>query len=148
MISEERENRALSDIKVSKTYSDREVSKPATESLTSFRMLPSDNTVEKISTPLPLPKLQKNDDFTNNRSCLRGRESSFISRTDSVIEVDDDVPETTISGIRISDNNVEEKSDNHMVKNIKFNIRTDPTSSATPRSKGTFVVTSSFQVPI
>ncbi|KAL1198127.1 putative E3 ubiquitin-protein ligase RHA1A [Cardamine amara subsp. amara] len=134
MISEERENRALRDIKLSKNCSDIKVSKPATESLASFRMFPSDNTVDKISTPLG--KLEKNDDFTNHRSCLKGREGSFISRTESVIKVDDDVHETTISGIRISDNKVEEKCDNPMVKNIKFNIRTDSTSSVSPCSNG------------
>ncbi|KFK30709.1 hypothetical protein AALP_AA6G017500 [Arabis alpina] len=51
LITEERENKALRDLKFSKNYSGREVSQPGNESVASFRMFPSDNTVEKISTP-------------------------------------------------------------------------------------------------
>lgn len=152
-ITEERENKALRDIKVSKNCSGREVSVPANQSLASLRMLPSEDRVEKISTPPG--KLQKNDGFTNHGSCLKGRGDSFFGKTDSVIEVDDDVPETTNSGIRHSDSNtkdqkgedndVQEKCCNPMFKDIKFNIRKDPISSVSPRNNGTFLVTSSFQ---
>ncbi|VVB06850.1 unnamed protein product [Arabis nemorensis] len=148
IITEERENRALRDIKFSKSCSSREVSQPEkNESLASLRMLPSDNTVEIISTPVG--KLEKNDGFTNHVSCLRGNGDSFFVKTDSVIEVDDDdVPETTVSGIRHSDsnmkeqkgedNNVQEKHCNPMIKDIKFNISKDPISSVSPRIIGTF----------
>jgi len=88
LITEERENRALRDINVSKKCSYTEVSEPAIESMSSFRMLSSDNKVEKISTPPG--KLEEKDGFTIQGSCLRGREDSFVSRTDSVIDVDDD----------------------------------------------------------
>ncbi|ESQ37737.1 hypothetical protein EUTSA_v10029490mg [Eutrema salsugineum] len=138
MITEESENKALRDIKVSKNCSDRDVSKPSTESLVSFRMLPSGNIVEKISTPLG--KLEKKDGFTNHGACLRGKGDSFLD------DDDDDVFETTISGIRqsdsnmkdhkVEDNNIEEKYDNLMMKDIKFNIRKDPASSVSPRSNG------------
>lgn len=137
LITEARENRALRDINVSKNCSYRELSEPATESMASFRMLPSDNKMEKISTPPG--KLEENDVFTNQGSCLRGREGSFV------INVDDDVPETTISGIRHSDTNIEEKCDNPLVKDIKFNIRENPTSSVSPHSNGTFVVHQEFK---
>ncbi|CAH8323827.1 unnamed protein product [Eruca vesicaria subsp. sativa] len=139
MINEECENRAIRDvIKASKNSSDREVSKPTTENLVSFRKLPSGNIVDRISTPPA--KLEKNDGFTNHGSCLggAGREDSFFGKT--VIEVDDDVPETTISGIRhsdstmkdekVEDTNVQEKRDDPVVKDIKFNIREDSTFSA------------------
>lgn len=59
--------------------------------------------------------------------------------------VDDDVPETTISGIRHPDTNIEEKCDNPLVKDIKFNIRENPTSSVSPRSNGTFVKHQEFK---
>lgn len=135
LITEERENRALRDINVSKKCSYTEVSEPAIESMSSFRMLSSDNKVEKISTPPG--KLEEKDGFTIQGSCLRGREDSFVSRTDSVIDVDDDyVPETNTSGIRDWNTNIEEKGDNSMVKDIKFNIRKDPTSSVSPYSNG------------
>ncbi|XP_010422787.1 PREDICTED: E3 ubiquitin-protein ligase TRAIP-like [Camelina sativa] len=135
LITEERDNRALRNIKASKNCSEREVYKPPTESLASFRILPSDNIVENISTPLS--ELEKRDGFTNHGSCLSGREGSFSTKsTDSVIEVDDDVPETTISGIRHSDTSVEEKCDNPMVRDIKFNIRNDSTSAVSPGSNG------------
>ncbi|KAG2330970.1 hypothetical protein Bca52824_002150 [Brassica carinata] len=134
MIAEESENRVLRDIKVSK---------PAMESLVSFRMPPSGNIVEKVSTPLG--KFEKNDGFTNHESCLRGRGDSFSGKPESVIEIDDDVPETTNPGIRHSDsvmkdekseNNVQEKCDEPVIKDIKFNIRENPTSSVSPRSNG------------
>jgi len=144
LITEERENRALRDINVSKKCSYTEVSEPAIESMSSFRMLSSDNKVEKISTPPG--KLEEKDGFTIQGSCLRGREDSFVSRTDSVIDVDDDyVPETNTSGIRDWNTNIEEKGDNSMVKDIKFNIRKDPTSSVSPYSNGTFVVHHEFK---
>lgn len=142
MINEERENRVLRNIKASKNCSEREVYDPPTESLASFRMLPSDNIVENISKPLS--KLEKNDGFTNHGSCLSGREGSFISRTDSVIDLDD-VPETTTSGIRHSDTSADEKCGNPMMKDIKFNIREDPTSSVSPHNNGTFVVHHHFK---
>ncbi|CAL9232708.1 unnamed protein product [Arabidopsis halleri] len=128
LITEARENRVLRDINISKNCSYREFSEPATESMASFRMFPSDNKMEKISTPPG--KLEENDGFTNQGSRLRGREGSFV------IDVDDDVPETTMSGIRHSDTNIEEKCDNPLVKDIKFNIRENPTSSVSPRSNG------------
>ncbi|CAA7017399.1 unnamed protein product [Microthlaspi erraticum] len=141
IISEESENRALRNIRDSMRCSDREVSKPATESF-SFRMPPSENIVERISTP-PLGNLEKkNDGLTNH-----GSRDSFSSKPESVIEVDDDVPETTISGIRHSDSNmkdqksegkntIEEKFDSPMTKDLKFNIREDLTSSVSPHSNG------------
>ncbi|EOA20456.1 hypothetical protein CARUB_v10000769mg [Capsella rubella] len=135
MITEERENRALRSIKASMNCSEREVYEPPTESLASFRMRPSDNMVENISPPLS--KLEKNDGFTNHGSCLSGREGFFISRsTDSVIDLDDDVPENNICGIRHSDTNVEEKCDNPIVRDVKFNIRKDSTSAVSPGSNG------------
>lgn len=153
LISEERENRALRDIKFSKNCSGREVSQPVNESLASLRMFPSDNTVEIISTPVG--KLEKNDGFTNHGSCLMGKGGYFVGKTDSVIEVDDDVHETTISCIRNSYsnmkdqkgeyNNVEERHCNPMIKDIKFNISKDQISSVSPRINGTFDCTSTFQ---
>ncbi|CAH2069241.1 unnamed protein product [Thlaspi arvense] len=146
MITEESENRALRDIKVSMKCSDSEVSKPANESVVSFRMRPSGNIVEKISSPLG--KLEKNDGFTSHGSCLKGIGNSLFGKPESVIEVDDDVPEseTTISGIRHWDSNMKdqkgdgntvgEKCDSPMIKDIKFNIREEPTSSVLPRSNG------------
>ncbi|CAN6981018.1 unnamed protein product [Brassica oleracea var. botrytis] len=144
MIAEESENRALRDIKVSKNCSDRQVSKPATESFVSFRMPPSGNIVEKISTPLG--KFEKNDGFTNQESCLRGRGDSISRKPETVIEIDDDVPETTNSGFRYSDSvmkdeksedsNVQEKCDDPVVKDLKFNIRESPASSFSTRNNG------------
>ncbi|XP_018475323.2 LOW QUALITY PROTEIN: uncharacterized protein LOC108846605 [Raphanus sativus] len=137
MIAEESANRALRDIIVSKNSSDRQVSKPATECLGSFRMPPS---VEKISTPLG--KFEKNDGFTNHESCLRGRGDSFPGKPELVIELDDDVPETAIPGARHSDsvmkdgNNVHEKCDDPVIKDIKFNIRENPTSSTSTWNNG------------
>ncbi|KAJ4876704.1 RING/U-box superfamily protein [Raphanus sativus] len=139
MLTEESENRTIRDIiKASKNCSNREVSKPATETLVSFRVIPSGNTVDEISTPLGM--LEKNAGFTNHGSCSRGREDSFGGKTESVIEVDDEVPETTISGIRHSDstmtdekgedNKVQEKRGDPVVKDIKFNIREESTFSA------------------
>ncbi|KAL0712305.1 hypothetical protein Bca4012_019283 [Brassica carinata] len=132
MIVEENENRVLRDIKVSK---------PATESLVSFRMPSSCNIVEKVSTQLD--KIERNDGSTNQESCLRGRGDSFSGKPESVIEIDDDVPETTNYGIRHSDSIMkDEKSedsnvhDGPVIKDIKFNIRENPTSSVSPRSNG------------
>ncbi|KAJ0250044.1 RING-type domain-containing protein [Hirschfeldia incana] len=143
MIVEESENRALRDIKLSKNCSDRQVSKPATatEGLVSCRMASSGNIVEKVSTPLG--KLEKNDGFTNHESCLRGRGNSISGKPESVIEIDDDVPETAIPGIRDSDSIMkDEKSedsnvhDGPLIKDIKFNIRENPTSSAPTWNNG------------
>ncbi|XP_013609462.1 PREDICTED: uncharacterized protein LOC106316136 [Brassica oleracea var. oleracea] len=134
MITEENENKAIRDmIKASKNCSDRKVSKPATESL------------DRISTPLG--KLEKNDGFTNHGSCLSGREDSFFGKRESVIVVDDDVHEaTTLSGIRHSDStmedekgedsNVQERRDDPVIKDIKFNIREGSTPSDSPCSNG------------
>ena len=142
IIAEESENRALRDIKVSKNCSDRQVSKPATESFVSFRMPPSGNIVEKISTPLG--KFEKNDGFTIPESCLRGRGDSISGKPESVIEIDDDVPETTNSGFRYSDSVMkDEKSedsnvhDDPVIKDMKFNIRESPASSFSTRNNGT-----------
>ncbi|KAL0846084.1 hypothetical protein Bca101_019330 [Brassica carinata] len=141
MIAEESENRVLRDIKVSKPAMDIKVSKPATESLVSFRMPSSCNIVEKVSTQLD--KIERNDGSTNQESCLRGRGDSFSGKPESVIEIDDDVPETTNYGIRHSDSIMkDEKSedsnvhDGPVIKDIKFNIRENPTSSVSPRSNG------------
>ncbi|XP_013628624.1 PREDICTED: uncharacterized protein LOC106334798 [Brassica oleracea var. oleracea] len=141
MIAEESENRALRDIKVSKNCSDRQVSKPATESFVSFRMPPSGNIVEKISTPLG--KFEKNDGFTIPESCLRGRGDSISRKPETVIEIDDDVPETTNSGFRYSDSVMkDEKSedsnvqDDPVIKDIKFNIRESPAPSFSTRNNG------------
>ncbi|XP_018510085.1 E3 ubiquitin-protein ligase TRAIP isoform X3 [Brassica rapa] len=129
MITEERDNKAIRDmIKASKNCSDREVSKPATESL------------DKISKPLG--KLEKNDGFSNHGSCFSGREDSFFGIRESVIEVDDDVHEATLSGIRhsdstmkdekVEDSNVQERRDDPVIKDIKFNIREGSTPSDSP----------------
>ncbi|KAF8087148.1 hypothetical protein N665_0596s0003 [Sinapis alba] len=141
MIAEESENKAIRDIKVSKNCSDRQVSKPATatESLVSFRMPPFGNIVEKVSTPLG--KFEKNDGFTNHESSLRGRGETISGKLESVIEIDDDVPETANYCIRHSDsvmkdeksedsNNVQEKCDGPVIKDIKFNIRENPAASS------------------
>ncbi|KAH0855789.1 hypothetical protein HID58_084050 [Brassica napus] len=133
MITEENENKAIRDmIKASKNCSDRKVSKPATESL------------DRISTPLG--KLEKNDGFTNHGSCLSGREDSFFGKGESVIVVDDEVHEATLSGIRHSDStmkdekgedsNVQERRDDPVIKDIKFDIREGSTPSDSPCSNG------------
>lgn len=136
MITEESGNRAIRDI--------IKASKPATESL------------DRISKPLG--KLEKNDGFTNHGSCLSGREDSFFNKRESVIVVDDDVHEATLSGIRHSDStmkdekgedsNVQERRDDPVIKDIKFNIREGSTPSDSPCNNGNFCCTSSFQVPI
>ncbi|CAN8248158.1 unnamed protein product [Cochlearia groenlandica] len=129
--TEERVNKALRDIKVSKSCSNRDVSEPAKESWVSFRMFPSDNTMMKISRPLD--KLEKNDGFTNQESGVAGKGDSLFSKKDSVIEVDDDVENG-------EDNNVGEKcysADNQKMKDITFNIRKEPMS---PNSNGTLVL--------
>ncbi|KAG2331109.1 hypothetical protein Bca52824_002289 [Brassica carinata] len=109
-----RENRAIRDIiKASKNCSDKEVSKPATESL------------DKISTPLG--ELEKNDGFTNHGSCLNGREDFLLGIRHS---------ESTIKDVKGEDNNVQEKRDDPMIKDIKFNIREDSTPSVSPCING------------
>nr|VDC58128.1 unnamed protein product [Brassica rapa] len=133
MITEENENKAIRDmLKASKNCSYTDVSKPATESL------------DRISTPLG--KLEKNDGFTNRGSCFDGREDFFLGKRESVIVVDDDVHEATLSGIRHSDStmkgekgedsNVQEKRDDPVIKDIKFNIREGSTPSDSPCSNG------------
>ncbi|KAH0908186.1 hypothetical protein HID58_031507 [Brassica napus] len=124
MITEESGNRAIRDI--------IKASKPATESL------------DRISKPLG--KLEKNDGFTNHGSCFSGREDSFFGKRESVIVVDDDVHEATFSGIRHSDStmkdekgedsNVQERRDDPVIKDIKFNIREGSTPSDSPCNNG------------
>ncbi|KAL0845952.1 hypothetical protein Bca101_019198 [Brassica carinata] len=92
---------------------DKEVSKPATESL------------DKISTPLG--ELEKNDGFTNHGSCLNGREDFLLGIRHS---------ESTIKDVKGEDNNVQEKRDDPMIKDIKFNIREDSTPSVSPCING------------
>ncbi|CAH8323956.1 unnamed protein product [Eruca vesicaria subsp. sativa] len=143
MIAEESENRALRDIKVSMNCSERQVSKPANEGLVSFRMPQSSNIMEEISSPLG--KFEKNDGFTNHEPCLKVRGDSISGKTKSVIEIDDDVPETASSGIRHSDsimkdeksensNNVGEKCDGPLIKDIKFNEKSENSNNIVQNS--------------
>ncbi|XP_010544412.1 PREDICTED: E3 ubiquitin-protein ligase TRAIP-like [Tarenaya hassleriana] len=132
---EEKENGVLRALKVSKTQNEKNVTKPANKTSASSHTLLSDNLAEQ-----PVGKLERSG-FTDEQLSTRGREVFFSGRLNTIIGVDDDIPEIVVADFRHSyagvnhqkiEDDVQEKCstiDDPVNKNVKFNIKKDPPSS-------------------